>query len=269
MDHQAATGLLQSLATSVDAVMWSATHQTTGAYLRVEDPANRAPLTELGVGDDGLVTILPGGASAQELPACDVLRDPVEFRQDANDVVTRAAVSWLEQTTGTDGKPGTVEHTETVVDAPLEGQLGTRRVSVTTQLIAAPDALDVANRLMARLDTASWRASGFVVDDVLVDSAEAMLQLLDGTSRIGKPLRVTGMPEWSPAGAVLPLYLEGGAYHFDDGRWVLDLNVSSATGQGGTATWADLDPAWRWVDMDPAVRWADVYGVAGPSGGAG
>ena len=76
-------------------------------------------------------------------------------------------------------------------------------------------------------------------------------------------VRVTELPDWSPAGAELPVYLEGGQYHYDDGRWVLDLNVSSARGQGESVTWAELPPAWRWVDVDPALTWAGVSGAAG------
>ena len=117
---------------------------------------------------------------------------------------------------------------------------------------------------MARLTVGGWRASGFTVDDDDLDQADELLTLLDGTSRIGLPVRVTDLPPWSPAGPVLPLYLEGGKYAFDDGRWVLDLNVSSARGQGQSVTWAELDPTWRWIDVDPALTWAGVYGVAGP-----
>jgi hypothetical protein len=262
VDNQPAAGLLQGLATSVDAVMWPATHQTTGAYLRVEDPSQRVALFRLEL-VDGLVQVVPVTGVGHELQACDVLRDPIEFQQDVSDVVTRAAVSWLEQTVDQDGKPGTKEHTELVVSAPLEARLGTRRIGVTTQLVSADDARDVANRLMARLAVRDWRADGFVLDDILADAAGTMLQLLDGTSRIGLPLRVTGMPEWSPAGPELPLFLEGGSYHYA-GRWVLDLGVSSARGVGESATWAELDPAWRWIDVHPDMTWADAYGAAGP-----
>ena len=262
VDKQATTGLLQDLATSVDAVMWAAVHQTTGAYLKVEDPSGRASLYHLEM-IDGIVVVV-GGIGGTVLSACDVLRDPIQFVQDVSDVTTRAAVTWLEQTLDDQGQPGTTEHTVTVIDADLEALYGTRRVSVTTELQASADALDVANRLMARLTESGWRASGFTVDDDRLDQAQQLLTLLDGTSRIGLPVRVTELPAWSPAGAELPVYLEGGRYSYDDGRWVLDLNVSSARGQGQSVTWTELDPTWRWADVDPELTWSGVYGVAGP-----
>ena len=263
VDNQPTTGLLQALAQSVDGVMWPAVHQTTGAYLKVEDPSGRASLYRLEM-VDGLVVVVQVGEGGTVLSACDVLRDPVEFTQDVSDITTRAAVSWLEQITDDQGLPGTAEHTVTVIDADLEATYGTRRISLTTQLTTSADAVDVANRLMARLTDGGWRGAGLVVDDGRLDQAAQTLTLLDGTSRIGLPVRVTDLPPWSPAGSVLPVYLEGGTYHYDDGRWVLDLSVSSARGQGQSVTWDETDPTWRWVDVDPALTWAGVYGVAGP-----
>ena len=260
VDNQAATGLLQNLATSVDAVMWPAVHQATGAYLKVEDPTNRAALYHLEL-VDGVVQVVATGTGGHTLSACDVLRDPIQFVQDVSDIVTRAAVSWLEQGVDTDGLATTTEHTETVIDATLETSYGTRRISVTTELTAAADAVDVANRLLARLTAGAWRADGFTVDDLLLDYAEQMLTLLDGTSRIGLPIRVTDLPDWSPAGPVLPVYLEGGSYTYDAGRWLLNLQVSSARGQGESAVWSELDPAWAWNEFDPALSWSELFGV--------
>jgi hypothetical protein len=212
----------------------------------------------------GIVQVVQVVAGGTVLTACDVLRDPVTFEQDVSDITTRAAVSWLEQVLDDKGQPATAEHSVTVIDADLETTYGTRRIGVTTQVTTSAAAMDVANRLMARLTVGGWRATGFVVDDVLVNDVAVLLSFLDGTSRIGLPVRVTDMPDWSPAGAALSTYLEGGTYHYDDGRWVLDLNVSSARGQGQSVTWAELDPTWRWIDVDPALTWAGVYGVAGP-----
>ena len=184
VDNQPATGLLQALAQTVDGVMWSAVHQTTGAYLKVEDPSVRAALYQL-VMVDGVVQVVKIGEGGTVLSACDVLRDPIQFEQDVSDIATRAAVSWLEQILDDKGLPATVEHTVTVIDADLEDIYGTRRISVTTQLTTSADAVDVANRLMARLTVRGWRASGFVVDDDHIDQAAQTLALLDGTSRIG------------------------------------------------------------------------------------
>src|SRR4029077_20423145 len=105
-------GLLQDLAVTVDGVMWSAVHQTTGAYLKVEDPSGRLSLYRLEM-VDGVIVVVQVTAGGMALSACDVLRDPVTFEQDVSDITTRAAVSWLEQVVDGDGKPGTAEHTVT------------------------------------------------------------------------------------------------------------------------------------------------------------
>jgi len=47
VDTQGALGLLQSIAVSVDAVLWPAVHSAIGAYLRMEDPAMRPSLLKL------------------------------------------------------------------------------------------------------------------------------------------------------------------------------------------------------------------------------
>ncbi len=262
VDKQPAAGLLRELATTVDAVMWPAVHQSTGAYLRVEDASTRAPLYRFEK-TGTYVTIVTAGGLA--LSACDVLREPVEFIQNVSDIVTRAAVSWLEQGTDDDGNPATTEHTETVIAPDLEVAWGARRISVTTQLQSQTDAIDVADRLLARLSSANWRAGGFSVDDDDIDDANLLLSFLDGTSRIGQPLRVVDLPDWSPVGDALPVYVEGGALNYEDGRWLVELTVSRAAGLGTSATWAQMPSAWRWVDFDPSISWADARGVAGPA----
>ena len=130
--------------------MWSAVHQTTGAYLRVEDPSGRVSLYRLEL-VDGVVTVVQVGVGGRCAVRVDVIRDLIEFVQDVSDINTRAAVTWLEQTVDDQGQPGTTEHTVTVIDADLEAQYGTRRISVTTELQVEVEAVAVADRLMARL----------------------------------------------------------------------------------------------------------------------
>ncbi|MCL1871944.1 MAG: hypothetical protein FWF90_16230 [Promicromonosporaceae bacterium] len=270
VDNQPVAGLLKDLAQSVDAVLWSAVHQTTGPYLRVEDPSNRAALYTLEQGEDGIVRIVPIGEveDAQQITACDVLRDPVAFDQSVADVSTRVAVTWLEQGLDEDGQVETTERTVTVIDQALEVDYGYRRISFSTMLQSGTDAYHVAERILARTSLTGWRATGFTIDDPdslqLVDQPTIlmMLRLLDGTSRIGLPIQLTGMPEWTPVGGLLPVYLEGGTYSFDDGAWTLALTVSRASAMGGSVAWAGLDMAWSWLDFDPAISWLDLNGVS-------
>lgn len=267
VDSQAAAGLLAELAESVDAVMWSATHQVTGPYLRVEDPANRQSQFWLQYAG-GVVVIVPnpGGVTAMDLSACDLLRDDVSWKQDTQDVVTRASVSWQEQGVDDDGKNTTTEHTVTIIDDALEDAHGVRGLSLSTQLQAEADAHAVAEKLLARTSISDWRASGLVLDDAWLDDPDdedvtRLLTLLDGTSRNGLAVSLVGLPAWSPTGATVPVYLEGGKYTFEDGAWVLDLTVSNATAQGASTHWDDLDPTWTWDMFDPAITWDDLRGV--------
>lgn len=267
VDSQPATGLLAELAESVDAVMWSATHQVTGPYLEVEDPASRSSQYLLQL-VDGVVQIVPnpGTGPALALSACDLLRDDAEWTQDTQDVVTRASVTWQEQGVDDEGQPTTTERTVTVIDSALELLYGTRRLSLSTQLQDEEDALDVAARLLSRTSVSDWRASGLTLDDAELadpdaDDVSRVLTLLDGTSRNGLPVSLTDLPAWAPTGPVVPVYLEGGKYAFEDGAWVLDLTVSNASAQGASAQWDDLDPTWTWDQFDPAITWNDLRGV--------
>jgi hypothetical protein len=266
VDAQGATGLLTEIATSVDGVLWSAVHQTIGAYLRLEDPALRASLLQLAL-VGGVIVVVQGDPDIGfDLSACMILRDPVKWVQDVSDVVTRVSVSWQVQELDDDGLPTTSEATELVVDPALEAAYGTRGASISTQLQAAVDAQDVAQRVLTRSTPSGWRADGLTIDDDDVDGTvegiALVLDLLDGTSRIGAPIVLGELPQWTPAGTDVGVYLEGGTYRYVGGRWVLDLLVSSAGGLGASAAWDELDPAWTWNQWDPRLSWNDLRGVA-------
>lgn len=261
VDNQAATGLLRELAQSVDGVLWAAVHETTGPYVRLEDPANRVAINALQKSADGIVRIVI--AAGRELDACKVLRDPVRFLQSVSDISTRVAVTWQEQTLDDKGLPAPTERTVTVIDADRELDVGTRRISLSTQLQAQADAQAVATRLLARATVDGWRVDGLTVEDTSLDGDDADLigTLLDGTGRIGLALALSNLPDWSPT-ASIGLYVEGGTYSFVDGTWVLDLLLSRANAQGKSGPWNKLDPSWRWVDFDPTIEWNDLLGVA-------
>jgi hypothetical protein len=124
---------------------------------------------------------------------------------------------------------------------------------------------------MQRSQPDTWRASGLTIDDddvaPTVDGVDLMLALLDGTSRIGAPIVLGDLPEWTPAGATVGVYLEGGTYRYVGGRWVLELGVSASTGLGESAAWDELDPSWQWDQWSPEITWDDLRGVAAPTGG--
>jgi hypothetical protein len=269
VDRQECWPLLADLATSVDGILWSATHRTTGPYLWLADPRVQSALYVLHVGDDGLVHVGPTTAAEKAITvdACDVLLDPVVFKQAVSDVTTRVAISWQEQTLDDKGQPAPTERTTTVVDAALETRLGTRRAAVSTMLTTDVDASSVAALILGRMHLSAWRVGGLTwrtdLSDLTSDQTSRVLDLLDGTRRLGAAILLTDLPDWSPTGgATLPLLLQGGTYTFDAGWWTLNLVTSSAAAQGSSLRWCDVDPAYSWNDIGPDVAWSDVVGVA-------
>ena len=260
VDSQPATGLLAELGTSVDAVMWAATHQVSGPYLEFEDPGTRPPDRVLAL-VGGVVVIESSTAGALEISACDLPRDAVRWTQDVSDVISRTAVSWLIQGVDDDGLPTTTESTFTLIDPSREAN-GTRRYGVSTQLTTQADASTVAARIMART-ALGWRASGIQIDDAarLELPADSLLTLLDGTARNGLAIALDEVPAWAPAGPTVGLYVEGGQYEFSEGWWLLELTVSSASGAGQSATWDALPAAWHWNTFDESVTWDELSGV--------
>lgn len=278
VDRQQAMPLLQDLATSVDGVLWSATHRTTGPYLWLADPRVNSALYVLQEGPDGLVHVVPTEAldSAIEMDACDVLLEPVVFKQSVSDVSTRVSITWQDQTVDDGGLPSPTERTDVVVDADLEEALGTRSVSVSTLLTTADDALAVATLILARLSLQSWRVGGLTWETDATDGDGGMtpdqvgraLDLLDGTRRLTAPILLSNLPTWTPSGgATLQLLLQGGTYTYEGGQWTLELTTSSAAAQGTSLAWQDLDTAWAWTEFDPGIAWTDLYGVTTPTEG--
>jgi hypothetical protein len=269
VDRKTAMDLLDELATTVDGVLWSAVHLATGQYLHLEDTTTRPALMVLAFNPGtGLVEIVTAAAvpGALTLSACDVLLDPVRWVQDVADVSSRVAVRWLEQTT--DGtKPVTAEHTYTQDDPALIDALGVRRIGVSTVLTTQPDAAALAGRVLARTGDHGWRIGGLTwstgLDALAPADVDRAFTLLDGTTRLGVPITLTDLPDWSPSGeSQVALFLEGGTYRFTGGHWSLELTVSRAVAQGAsTLTWDDLDPAWTWAQMDPTMTWDDLTGV--------
>lgn len=276
VDHKAASGLLTDMAASVDGVLWSATHQVSGPYIRLEDPGQRPALYQLDMVGGVIVIVevnpddLPPEQRPLEISACDVLRDPVLWQIDVSDIATRTTVTWMDQTLNDEGQPAPTQRTLALIDQGREAQYGTRNVSVQTMVTTEALAEDVAERILARAN-GEWRLSGLVVADADFEvpdntAINVLLTLLDGVRRGGMGIRVTGLPAWSPLGESAPAYVEGGTYSYVDGGWELALTVSRATGLGRNAQWDQLPPEWTWDDWSPALTWDQLRGVAAPGG---
>jgi hypothetical protein len=254
-------------------VLWPAYDPALGGpYLFYEDPANRASLFSLEQDPVGLLWAPASvGGSGTQLSACQVLRDPVTWARTVTDLVTRVAVRWLDQTTS----PGTTERSVTVLDAPSEVAYGARGLSVGTILTTAGDASNLASGLLAaHQPSPAWRGAGLAwdladtVDPADPVTADLARTLLDNRTRVGFPVALTDMPDWTPTSAAVSLYVEGGDYRYDRGAWTLALSAAPATGLGGSMSFDTMNRSVRYVDMDRGVSYLDLIGV-GPTIGHG
>jgi hypothetical protein len=242
----------------------------SGFYLWLEDTWARDALAHLTQNPGtGLITIAgdnPNTAAGVVLNSCDVLRDAIRFGQDTGDAITIADVAWNEQTTEGGLPAAPLERHEVSQDDAGLARYGPRRASITTQLSRQADALGVVSHVLARAHSVQWHATGVTWDfDVSQEWDDglraAALTLLDGTSRIGCPLTITDLPAWVPESPALSAYVDGGQYTFAGGRWLLELNITSAAGAGQSIIWNAAAPGWRWRDFDPTISWAALWGV--------
>lgn len=265
VDRQAGSTLLYDLATTGGAVLWAAARPDGGLYFYFEDPWARASLVRFVKNPDtGLwAPSSASGGSGFPVDACLVLQDPVKWERAVTDLLTRVTVRWLDQSTS----PDPTERSVQTLDTDAEITYGARGVSVGTILTTPADASTIAGGIMAAHPTApQWRAGGLTWDLALtenLDAATAVLavHLLDNVLRLGLPLKLDNLPYWTPTTAAVSLYVEGGTYKFEDGRWLLALDCSPATGLGKSITFDQVDETVRYVDVDRAVRYLDMVGV--------
>jgi hypothetical protein len=162
-----------------------------------------------------------------------------------------------------------------VLDAAAETTYGARGLSVGTILTSSADASTLASGLAAaHQPSPSWRTAGLAWDLADTDdpadpeTVDLAARLLDNKARLGLPIALTELPYWTPTAAAVSLYVEGGDYRFDRGRWILALTAAPATGLGGSMSFDTFTPSVRYVDLDRGVSYLDLIGV-GPTVGAG
>lgn len=273
VDRQPAAGLLQELAVSCGFVLWSSFNQATGAqYFIFEDPAARASLYVFAQPAPAslLWTVQQGQGAGTPLTACNVLQDPVQWRREVGDLITRVSVRWKDQTTA----PGVTERTVQLVDTAAETEFGARGISIGTLLTKDADATALASRTLAgHQPSPAWRTEGLTwsLDATAVDDPPARslaVTLLDNVARLGYAIALTDLPYWTPTAAAVQLYIEGGQYTFEDGHWVLALQGAPATGLGGSLSYGATDPSIRYADIDCSTSFLEMIGVgpAGPTG---
>lgn len=278
VDTLMATEVLQGLAASVDGILWSTVATHFGSWapaLRLEDPAQRPPLRRLAKPAGLIVIVFDADALAAvaiTLDACVFDRDPVQFVQNVDDIVTGVAVTYY--TPDPDPTAADVANTVDVVDRGAEspsGGWGVRRIDLDTQLTNAVDAQAVGDKILGRLrPKGAWRAPGLSFDKATTKAITdvQLLALLDLAHRSGQAL-VVPLPAWAPNAEPLIGYLEGGHATYFAGAWALELTVASALAYGAAdVRWVDMPDLsdWIWNNWDPAITWDDLAGVGPPVG---
>jgi hypothetical protein len=271
VDAQPAGDLLGDASRTAGAALWVAAAVSTGSFLRIEDVDSRPATQVIQKDGDGVVRIhpkTPASFNGVVLSACDVELEPVVWNQTSREDSNVVAVQWIDAVT----TPGQwTQKTVTLTNQISVDATGTRRVSISTELATSAAASELAGRVMARTSSPGWRIGGLQIDlrasePVEPDLLALVMTVLDGTTRIGLPILITDLPDWSPIsspGVDVPCYLEGGAFSNEKGAWTLDLVTSDGTAHGASSyKWDQSGASWQWDQFDPAISWDDLRGVS-------
>lgn len=263
VDSQPVAGLLTEAAASTGAVLWCTAHSTTGTYLRIEDTTTRLSLARLTIPDDGPATITSTTAAGYELHASHLRRD-VTLARAAAQRATVVRVTWTELTPSEDGQDLTqTQRAVTLTDADAIRTAGHREISVTTSLVREEDAALIASRLAAVAMTDAWALDSLTWDTTLnADTADqaTLAALLDSTSRMGAPLRITGLPAWVPGHPTRTAYVEGGTYTWDGTAWTLEMNLAATSATGTGVTWRTTPTPLTW-GRSGSITWAHTASI--------
>jgi hypothetical protein len=280
VDKQNTLGLLQEIAVSVGATLWVVEDIDEGASFWFEDARERTPVRRFVIDPaTDQMSIGPNDdrTDVAQLDTADLLRDDLHIGQNVADVITSVDLTWQEQTDDEDGKPSPTEQTLTKTDATARKRYGLRNLDVSTQLAVKRDAQMIIRDYLTRSRTSDWSLTGLTIDTHVlarpftvegVDPAaelDLIMDLLDGRKRLARAVELTDLPDWTPANVATAIYVEGGAYTWEDGWWQLDLTAFPAGRQGHSATFAEMKPFdITSGDIDQTITAAECQGVAPP-----
>lgn len=257
IDSQEPWGLLTSIAHSTGAILWPATHATTGPYIRFEDLDKRQALYALKIPPTGSITIDPAAQNAVIVPA-NSITDKVTIKRDTTDLATLIDIRWKETTYNDKGELETHDHSETTRDAARLAEYGHRSLSISTDLDSAQQARELAERTLARTAPGGWQIPAATWHTTTPDTNPlSVIAALDSTRRIGLPIMITGVATWVPGAPNIPVYLDGGSYTFSKGEWTLSLNLTRAATPANALTWRQTPAPVVWSRLN-RLTWAEL-----------
>lgn len=254
VDNQAAAGLLKSAATSTGAILWAATHKTTGPYIKMEDPSTRGAL--------GIISLVGGKIKTTALKAVHSLSASQLLRagaltQSNADAASVARLTWKQPGIDNEGRRTSTDRTITIEDRDLIRRIGYRTVSLSTSLAVRSQAEAAAARLFR-----TYLPGGFSIPHLTWDTRvrpdqivpDTLAALLDATRRLGLMLSITDLPAWYPS-RTMTTFIDGGRYTYEKQRWSLELNATTTAATGRGLTWNQLPPGLTWNQTSP-LTWA-------------
>lgn len=257
IDNQDPWSVLTNIATSTGAIIWPATHATTGPYIRVEDLDKRQALYALKIPPTGSITIDPSASNAVPVPASTV-HDTVTIRRDTTDLATLVKVTWKDVTRNDKGEIETHDRAEYAQDPARLTAYGYRSLSISTDLDTADQARDLAEKTLARTAPGGWQIPAATWNTATPDSDPlSVIAALDSTRRIGLPIMITGVAPWVPGSPNIPVYLDGGSYTFSSGAWTLALTLTRAATTAAALTWRQMPAPAVWSRFTQ-VTWAQL-----------
>lgn len=251
IDSRPALELLTNAAKAAGCILWAAAHDTIGSYIRLENPLERHPLYRLDVPAQGAARLEAASNAATRIDARELDLERLIVEQDSTDLASSVAVRWKDL----DSNGRRVERTEKAEAPARAASHGYRSISISTDLnnvehaqALARDTLDRAAPGSWTIPAATWRPK--------TTPASTVIKLLDATHRLGRPLVLDGVDDWVPGAPAIPVYLDGGAYTYIGGAWVLALNLTRASAPGASVQWSSLPASLTWQRLP--LTWLDL-----------
>lgn len=232
IDSQNVLNVIEETATSLGGLVWTAAHDELGAYIKIENPEDRATLYTLTFKNNTL-TVVNRPADYLQIHASNLLLDGATWEYDITDLATNITIRYT--TDDNEEHHYKIEHTQ------RRERFGYRSLSVSSLLTNETDAEKLAGRLIERYAPGGWT----LPEATLITSnlpIKTHAQLLSASHRIGRPILITGLSQWIPGAPSTAVYLDGGEIHYNGETWTHKLFLTRGAGPTDSIRFNQLPP---------------------------